>query len=380
MADMRETVISSLAAVGANHEAKFYADLFAAQQPERFALRVIDPRCLKDPLLEALIGNLRILANLRLTPVLLIGALDDDLTSIKFQAHRLAKDLEQSGTKIRKLDTASYGLLAEIKKITKAYRIPILEITNPNPKFGLQGLAKALQPNKIIFLQPSGGLSNHKKRLRNLTIEDLPNLMGQTIFTPGQTYFLNSVVAMNKGAKYSCSYIIASPLNILTELFTMKGSGTLIRRQITTKSFKSYRQVSKTRLQKSIDSAFGKTLDANFFKRDLLKGVIEKDYRGGAVFTELSGLPYLSKFWVMKEARGEGIASDLWRELCNDIPAFFWRSRMDNSFNDWYMRMCDGMQVGDGWRIFWRGLDAPDIAPAILAAKSEPEDFYKGFK
>lgn len=378
MADMRETVISSLAAVGANHEAKFYADLFAAQQPERFAMLVIDPRCLKDPLLEALIGNLRILANLRLTPVLLIGALDDDLTSIKFQAQRLSKDLEQSGTKVRKLDTASYGLIAEIKKITKSYRVPILEMTQQKDGLNLLELAKALQPNKIIFLQPSGGLSVQKKRLRNLTIEDLPNLMAETTFSPGQTYFLNSVIATDKAVKYSCSYIIASPLNILTELFTTKGSGTLIRRQITTKAFKSYRRVSKSRLKKSINSAFGKELNPTFFKRELLSGVVEENYRGGAIFTELSGLPYLSKFWVVEAARGEGIARDLWADICSDIPAFFWRSRMDNAFNDWYMRMCDGMQVSKGWRIFWRGLETPDIAPAILAAKSEPEDFLQG--
>jgi len=53
---IRETVLKSLSAVGAQHEAKFYAELFAQQDPETFAMLVLDPRCLKDPLLEALIA------------------------------------------------------------------------------------------------------------------------------------------------------------------------------------------------------------------------------------------------------------------------------------------------------------------------------------
>ena len=41
--NMRETVLKSLSAVGAQHEAKFYADLFARQDAETFAMIVLDP-------------------------------------------------------------------------------------------------------------------------------------------------------------------------------------------------------------------------------------------------------------------------------------------------------------------------------------------------
>ena len=105
------------------------------------------------------------------------------------------------------------------------------------------------------------------------------------------------------------------------------------------------------------------------------KGFIEKDFRGGALFIQLAGLPYLSKFWVLHEARGEGIARDLWDDIRDDIPAFFWRSRLNNPFNDWYMRACDGMQRSGDWRVFWIGLDAPEIPAAVLAAASAPDDF-----
>ena len=377
MSDVRETVLSSLSAIGATSEAKFYAQLFASQEAERFALLVIDPRCLKDPLLEALISNLRILSNLRLTPVLLVGALDDDRTSVKFQCQRLSRDLEHSGVKAAKLNTATYGLIPEIRKVTAQARIPILEMTERRGKMSLASLTTELRPNKVIFLQPSGGLSEGDVRRRNLMIEDLPDLMEKQIFSAGQINFLNRVMELDRQTEERRAYIIASPLNLLQELFTTKGSGTLIRRQIKIKRFESYRSVGKAKLTQSINSAFDKPLRTDFYKHDLFKGYIEADYRGGALFTQLAGLPYLSKFWVQLEARGEGIARDLWDGMNADVPAFFWRSRMGNPFNDWYMRACDGMQISGDWRVFWKGLDAPEIPAAILAAASAPDDFTR---
>jgi len=45
---VRETVLKSLSAVGAEHEAKFYAELFAQQDAETFAMIVVDPLLLLE--------------------------------------------------------------------------------------------------------------------------------------------------------------------------------------------------------------------------------------------------------------------------------------------------------------------------------------------
>jgi acetylglutamate kinase len=57
------------------------------------------------------------------------------------------------------------------------------------------------------------------------------------------------------------------------------------------------------------------------------------------------------------------------------VPAFFWRSQKNNPFNDWYIKVCDGMQISGTWRVFWKGLNAPELPSAILAAASAPVDF-----
>ena len=371
---VRHTVLSSLSAVGATNEARFYAELFAKEDPERFALILLDPRVLKNPLLEALTSSLQILSNLGLAPILLIGALDDDRTSIKFQSQRLTRDLGSSGVKAAKLNTASYGLIAELKKRTGDGIIPVLEMTERRGPMNLPKLVSDLRPAKIVSLQPSGGIDVGGKRKRNLRLSEVGALLESGALSAGQSAFLRMVqrieLEANAGRR---AYVLASPLNLLPELFTTKGSGTLIRKGAEIVSGKTLPR--KTALKQAIDAAFGKPLKKDFMKSDIHSAFLEADFRAGAIFTRLAGLPYLSKFWVVPEAQGEGLARDVWDAVTDDIPAFFWRSRMTNPFNDWYLSVCDGMQQSGDWRVFWRGLEAPDLPSAILAAAHAPDDF-----
>jgi len=372
---IRNTVLRSLSAVGATKEAQFYAELFAAQDAERFALIVIDPRCLKNPLLESLISNLRILSDLGLSPVLLVGALDDDRTSVKFQSQRLAKELDSASVQIAKLNTATYQLIPEVRQKARRGKIPILEMTERRGKMNLTTLVTALKPNKVIFLQPSGGLMRGDERLSFVNIDRLDDRLNPDELTVGQTRFIALVQELAKAKDNEAVYVIASPLNLLAELFTTKGSGTMLRRAAPIMTTPTLARTDKVRLKSSMEEAFNKSVKAVFLRSKIHKAFIEEDYRGGAIFTQLAGLPYLSKFWVSKAAQGEGIARDIWDMMCADIPAFFWRSRMENPFNEWYMHACDGMQISGEWRVFWKGLDAPEVPGAIIAAASAPDDF-----
>lgn len=373
---VRDTVLRSLSAIGGSEEAAFYANVFQSQDPERFALIVLDPRCLKNPLLEALISDLRILADLQLTPVLVVGALDDDRTSVKFQSQRLYKELDHVGIKTGKLNCASYGLIADIKSQAARGGMVVLEMTETRDgKVGLPHLVERLRPGKVIFLQPSGGLRRGGKRLPIVKIGDDGIEGAVDAMSEGQTRFVKTAGDLALHPENSATYIIASPLNLLQELFTVKGSGTLMRRAAKVFHMTDYAAMNLKQTRSSIEEAFGKNLAADFFKEPMEHAFVEQSYRGGAIVTSLAGLPYLSKFWVVQLARGEGIGRDIWDDLIKAVPAFFWRSRMNNPFNEWYMKSCHGMQISGEWRVFWRGLEAPEIPGAIIAAASAPYDF-----
>ena len=376
---VRDTVLRSLSAIGRVDEAAFYANVFQSQDPERFALIVLDPRCLKNPLLEALIGDLRILADLQLTPVLVVGALDDDRTSVKFQSQRLYKELDHVGIKTGKLNTASYGLIADIKVQAARGGMVVLEMTETaGGKVGLPELIEKLRPGKVIFLQPSGGLRRGGKRLPVVKIGEDGVDGAIDDMSPGQGRFIEIAGNLALAPDNAATYVIASPLNLLQELFTIKGSGTLMRRAAKVFHMTGYGDMNLKQTRSSIEEAFGKSLAPDYFEQPMSHAFIEQSYRGGAIVTSLAGLPYLSKFWVVQLAQGEGIGRDIWDALIEAVPAFFWRSRMGNPFNDWYMKSCHGMQVSGDWRVFWRGLDAPEIPGAIIAAANAPHDFdYK---
>ena len=373
--NMRDLVIKSLSAIGAEREAQFYADLFAAQDPEKFALIVLDTRCLKNPLLEALVSNLRILADLNLTPVLMIGALDDDRTKVKFFSQRLSKELDGVGVRSGKLNTATYELFLAVRKLTAQGQFPILEFTNTDQAVDLKGLVTELNPAKVIFLQPSGGLAIDGDRVPFVNVDNMDARLNDQTMSPGQIRFTRIVTDLLRETVNNSVYIMASPLNLMRELFTTRGSGTLMRRGAPLLVVNDLKRLKKGRLKTSITESFGKSLKPDFFKRPIKSAIIERDYRGGAIMTDMEGLPYLSKFWVSREARGEGIGRDIWEAMIANNEKVFWRSREENSFNKWYMKMCHGMQMVDGWRVFWRGLDASEIPKAVKLAVLSPEDF-----
>ncbi len=372
---VRDTVMKSLMAIGSGEEAAFYANLFQQQDAEKFALIAIDPRCLQNPLLEALISDLKIIHDLGLTPILVVGALEEEKTNVRFQAQRLCKALEMANIKTRKLNCASYQLMPDVLKKVRSGLFTVLEMTELKKGLDLVGLAKAIKPAKVIFLQPSGGFRMNGERLPVVNIDQLEEVVDPEQLTEGQQKFVGAVRLLANKTKHPCTYVIASPLNLLGELFTVRGSGTMLRRGATILNKPSYNNVSKIKLRESIDGAFGRSLSKNFFSRPISHLCLEDKFRGGAIVTQLAGLPYLSKFWVVQEAQGEGIARDIWQDLEKKVPAFFWRSQKNNPFNNWYIKVCDGMQVSGGWRVFWKGLNAPEIPSAIIAAANAPHDF-----
>lgn len=372
--NIRDKVIRSLSAIGAIKDARFYAELFSSQEPEQFALIVIDPRCLKNPLLEALIGNIRILADLGLTPTLLVGALDDDMTSIRFQSQRLFKDLDNVKVRTVRLNTESYGLIESVKKAARNGQVSVLENTRPQKRKDLMELVQDISPGKVIFLQPSGGITQHGLRVPVINIDDNEQLKLDGL-SHGQARFIDLARKMLEVEDNKSVFVIASPLNLLPELFTVKGSGTLIRRGAKIEIYQTINELDLESLRTSIEAGFEKAVTTDLASWPLKTVLLETNYRGGAIITQSAGMDYLSKFWVVKEARGEGIARDIWDRLEKRHDAFFWRSRIENPFNDWYIRVCDGMQVAGDWRVFWKGLTADQIKTAIDSAVQVPEDF-----
>ena len=139
---------------------------------------------------------------------------------------------------------------------------------------------------------------------------------------------------------------ISSPMGLMQELFTIKGAGTLVRPGSVIHHLESLDQVDVARLLELFSDGFGKDLKQAEDLSMVRHFYVEADYRGAALLEEHDAGLYLSKFVVRKQARGEGLAQELWELACEQQTSLYWRSRYNNPINRWYEKFADGLQKG----------------------------------
>jgi GNAT superfamily N-acetyltransferase len=113
---------------------------------------------------------------------------------------------------------------------------------------------------------------------------------------------------------------------------------------------------------------------AAFFERPVRAIYLEEQYRGCAILADAPFGAYLTKFATDPEARGEGIARDLWDTFRDAHPALAWRARAANPINEWYTKLADGLVKCPPWWVFWKGIDHGRIAEVIDFALAQPLD------
>jgi acetylglutamate kinase len=378
----RELVLRFLASIGRPAEAEQYLELFRADQVERFAILHVSHAVLRDAA-DALIVDLRFLSELGLYPVIVVGA--ERARNAEGHADRLAHALEP-GVPAARVAAAPADALAALR----AGRVPVVALTEPDGdnraaldrRFdAIAGLAAGLGSRKIVFVGRRSGLQPKDGRvvsILDLTTEKAEFLAPGVLPEP-QADLLRQIARIVEQVPHRLTISVTSPLDLLRELFTVKGAGTLVRRGSTVTRHDGGAGVDTARLVELIEEAFGRRLVGDLRAQPTRAIYIADDYRGAAIVTETPLAPYLSKFAVDLEARGEGVGRDLWTAMQPDLPRLTWRSRAGNPITAWYREQCDGFQRvrahGIDWVVLWRGLDADEIPAAIAHCEATPPDF-----
>jgi acetylglutamate kinase len=150
---------------------------------------------------------------------------------------------------------------------------------------------------------------------------------------------------------------ITRPDELAKELFTHKGSGTLVRRGERVLQAATWAELDLERLRELIESAFGRSLVPDYFQRTALhRAYVSENYRAAVILTEEGGIPYLDKFAVLDEAQGEGLGRAVWQLMRDAQPRLFWRSRHGNPVNAFYDTEADGSVKQARWRAYWYGI------------------------
>ncbi len=426
----RQTIVRLLSGMGSTHEIRQYLKRFSQLDAERFAVVKVGGAVLRDDL-EALASSLAFLQQVGLTPVVVHGAgpqLDTALAEAGIERHtvdglrvtgpaaigivrrvfhrqnlRLVEalhDLDTRATSVVSgvfnasyLDREQCGLVGtvdsvELGPINTSLRlssIPVIaslgetadgQILNINADYAAQALVRALEPYKIVFLTGTGGLLDGEGQVIdsiNLSTE-YAYFMSQPWVNGGMRLKLKQIAELLDDLPLSSSVSITKPSHLARELFTYKGSGTLVRKGEKVLRREGWQDVDLARMRDLVESSFGRRLVDDYFEHVIPRHVyVSENYRAAMIITEEEGLPYLDKFAVSAEAQGEGLGRAVWQAMRSDYPHLFWRSRRDNRVNAFYDGECDGTLKCGHWKAYWYGIDDFDtVARCVAFCRQHP--------
>ncbi|HEX7324836.1 MAG TPA: acetylglutamate kinase [Rhodanobacteraceae bacterium] len=413
--DTRQTIVRLLSAMGSAKEIQQYLKRFSQLDAKRFAVVKVGGAILRDEITE-LASSLTFLQRVGLTPIVLHGAgpqLDAELSAAGIEKHtvdglrvtppealgivrrvfqqqnlRLVDALHAMDTHAtsvtsgvfaaRFMDRERLGLvgtvdhveLAPIEASLRTGSIPVVaslgeteggQILNVNADVAANALVRVLQPYKIVFLTGTGGLLDSAGRVIdsiNLSTE-YARLMEQPWVTGGMRLKLTQIAELLHDLPLTSSVSITHPAELAKELFTHRGSGTLIRRGERVLRFDSWADVDLERLRALIDSSFApRRLASDYFDyTHPYRVYVSENYRTAMILTLENGIAYLDKFAVSEDAQGEGLGRAAWQVMRAENPRLFWRSRHNNRVNIFYYAESDGCLKQPAYKVFWYGLD-----------------------
>lgn len=337
---LNKTIRLFLDSIGRREEYEFYLNKFQSAGTDCFALLAPDLASLEQGA-EALAFDLRFLLQLGLKPAVVLYGSD-----------------AEAGWSLLK-DNPLFERTVFPKLGRRKAGVPVFVEAGLQAAESLQQKVPAVA-RRIHFIRAAGGLAVDyyytQKPLAALSPEDKS---------------LADTAAALLEARPGTHISVTAPMNLLEEIFTVKGAGTVFRRG---SSIVSGSVPDPARLLALLEESFGKKPKPGVLA-SAARIYFEENYRGAALLEKHQEGLYLSKFAVGPEARGEGLAQELWDEVCKNHPSFFWRSRKGNPINQWYDRQADGRHTAGDWFIFWRGMDASAIPGMIAFCSARPADF-----
>lgn len=413
--ELRPTIVRLLSNMASAKEIQQYLKRFSQVDAERFAVVKVGGAILRDDL-DALVSSLSFLQQVGLTPIVLHGAgpqLDEEMAAAGitkqtrdglrvttpevlavvrkvFQQEnlKLVEALQVSGVRATSIQSGvfecdllgkrKYGLVGKVAKVEtqpilaaiRAESIPVIaslgetpagQILNVNADWAANELVKTLQPYKIIFLTGTGGLLNGEGKVIdsiNLSTE-YAKLMAEPWLHSGMRVKIEQIHDLLMQLPPSSSVSITRPDELAKELFTHRGSGTLVRRGERIRCVTRWKQLNLDRLRTLIESGFGRKLSVDYFEKTKPYRIyVSEHYRAALILTLENGIPHLDKFAVSDDAQGEGLGRAAWQVMREAHPQLFWRSRLGNAINEFYLSESDGHMKSERWNVFWYGLES----------------------
>lgn len=370
-----DLVLRFMTSLGHKNDAEVYLKIFKSKNPESFAIVVLDEDVLRDEF-DSVLFEIRYLTRLSLFPVVVIRASNDFLEKIGIESYfkraKLAFNfLSDEFSEAEKLEFIKARIRKEL--------IPLLHIDpRANLVQELAKLATTLRTSKIAFLRKEGGIANTETGNTHSIINlrfDYEDIIQAPTVSEKDKEFVKQSNELIRSCDHKIYLSAVSPNNLLRELFTVKGAGTLIQLGSKIIAHKTWDTIDPKSIRRLLEHSFERKVKESFLEKKIDAYYIEENYMGAALLQNYKNMAYITKFAVGTEARGLGIGRDLWNEIAKNHKVIFWRSKPDKFITHWYVKQCDGMHKTDDWIVYWIGIKPSEITTAIEYALSLEEDF-----
>jgi len=354
---------------------------FRSIDPEKFLLIYAETEIVLESF-SNFFYDLKMLYSLELFPVILTG--QDSISYIELFFKSVFSDKRESQrNKELRCDIIPFStknIKNKIKNTIKKKHIPFVVIDSDKEYLSIASLlAKNLFTNEFLILSSQGGL-RYKKTNEKISIinirSDYNSLVNDDLLDESQLELIDKLKDfLENQITHSMNIAITSPMTLLKELFTVKGSGTFIKLGSEIKHIQNINSIDKKKLSNLLESAFRKKINPEFLDSKIDSIFLEANYRGAALLKENEFGFLLSKFAVDEIARGEGIGRDVWNEMKRQHKTIFWRAKPENQINKWYARECQGMDKGKDWNVYWINLEIEKIPGVCKYLRNQDQDF-----
>jgi ribosomal protein S18 acetylase RimI-like enzyme len=366
---LNKTIRLFLDSIGRREEYEYYLERFRANRPGAFALLCPMSAGFEDAV-SVFAFDLEFLLRLELDPVILLCGPDaDKMRQLLFAGSHPFAVLPVDVAEAKSGDPTQ-TILDFLENCRQRSQVAVIV----DPSTPLEDALRHIVPSvsrRVHFIRVRGPLHDAQQAplyYYHTQHADRVELADEDRDVAG---LAGRLLAHAPGTHIS----VASPLQLLQELFTVKGAGCVVRQGSEIHHLTTRETVQEDRLIGLLESSFGRALTKRSFLDRVTDLYIEADYRGAALLEPHGDTMYLSKFAVSTEARGEGLAVELWRVVTEHHPALFWRSRVNNPINHWYDKQADGYHQQGEWKIFWRGIAADRIPDLVAFALQQEEAF-----
>lgn len=380
-----QEILLKLLEVTENSKDSFqFLKLFRSLEPEKFAVIHASSETLTESA-EAFLYNLKLLQKLQLFPVVVLEKDGVSYANLFYRspASKISlesiKDSLEEGQELpgsRNLPAKWFRnpsqALESVLSSLKEKKIPVFVTDQGGSEIYpyLSNLCKELRTKKLILLTTRSGLHNSEDK--KISILDFEST--ETLQKEDELLFKECKMIFEYTGDPNLQIAITSAPSLLKELFTIKGSGTLLRKKNRIEFHTDFQNIDPKRLNGLIEDSFGRGLKEGFWNKEFSGIVLESEYKGCALLQNTPWGTFLSKFAVNEIARGEGVGRDIWDEMLKKAPVLFWRARAENTISKWYAKECSGLQKEGIWIYFWIGLKEKEIPAVCDFLRNLPED------